>query len=159
ELGVRYMLSGSVRRAGNKVRLLAELADCESGATIWSDHYSGETADLFDLQDELAAKVVATITPQVQEAELRRVLRKRPESLDAYECVLRGLDLFYRFEDDQFVQALPLFNKAIDVDPSYATAYALAADWHSVHIGQGRSADVIADIQEVERLSKKALTL
>jgi adenylate cyclase len=159
ELRVRYMLSGSVRRAGNKVRLSAELADCESGATIWSDRFSGEAGDLFELQDELSARVVATIAPQVQEAELRRVLRKRPESLDAYECVLRGLDLFYRFEDDQFVQALPLFEKAMALDPTYATAYALAADWHSVRIGQGRSADSIADFQEVERLSRLALTL
>ncbi len=102
---------------------------------------------------------MATITPQVQEAELRRVLRKRPENLDAYEYVLRGLDLFYRFEDDQFVQALPLFKKAIELDPSYATAYALAADWYTVRVGQGRSADQIGDYREVERLSRKALTL
>jgi adenylate cyclase len=159
DLRVRYMLSGSVRRDGDKVRLSAELADCESGATIWSDRFAGEAADLFELQDELSARVMATIAPQVQEAELRRVLRKRPESLDAYEYVLRGLDLFYRFEDDQFVQALPLFEKAMALDPTYATAYALAADWHSVRIGQGRSADSIADFREVERLSRLALTL
>jgi adenylate cyclase len=159
DLRVRYMLSGSVRRDGAKVRLSAELADCESGATIWSDRFAGEAADLFELQDELSARVVATIAPQVQEAELRRVLRKRPESLDAYEYVLRGLDLFYRFEDDHFVQALPLFEKAMALDPTYATAYALAADWHSVRIGQGRSADSIADFREVERLSRLALTL
>jgi adenylate cyclase len=159
ELGVRYMLSGSVRRAGSKIRLWAELADCENGTTIWGDRFAGEAADLFELQDELSAKVVATITPQVQEAELRRVLRKRPESLDAYEYVLRGLDLFYRFEDDQFAKALPMFERAMELDPSYATAFALAADWHSVRVGQGLSADHIADFQEVERLSKHALSL
>lgn len=159
ELGVRYMLSGTVRRAGAKVRLSAELADCDAGATIWSDRFEGAATDLFSLQDELSARVVATITPQVQEAELRRVLRKRPENLDAYEYVLRGLDLFYRFDDDKFVEALPLFERAMEIDPTYAAAFALAADWHSVRIGQGRSADSKADFREVERLSKLALTL
>jgi adenylate cyclase len=159
DLRVRYMLSGSVRRAGDKVRLSAELVDCESGATIWSDRFAGEADDLFKLQDELSARVVATIAPQVQESELRRVLRKRPENLDAYECVLRGLDLFYRFDDDKFLQALPLVERAMTLDTTYATAYALAADWRSVRLGQGRSADQIADYQEVERLSQLALTL
>ena len=116
DLGVRYVLSGTVRRAGNRVRLSAELADCETGSTIWSDRLAGEAEDLFDLQDELSARVVATISPQVQEAELRRVLRKRPESMDAYEYALRGLDLMYRFDDDQFVQALPMFQRAIDLE-------------------------------------------
>ena len=159
ELGVRYMLTGSVRRAGNRVRLSAELADCESGATIWSDRLAGEAADLFELQDDLSAKVVATITPQVQEAELRRVLRKRPESMDAYEYVLRGLDMMYRFDDDQFVQALPMFQRAMELDPTYATAHALAADWYSVCVNQGLSPDPAADFIEAERLSRLALTL
>lgn len=159
DLGVRYLLSGSVRRAGTKVRLSAELADCESGSTIWSDRFAGEAADLFDLQDELSAKVVATITPQVQEAELRRVLRKRPESLDAYEYMLRGLDLMYRFEDDKFAQALPMFEKAMALDPSYAMAHALAASWYNVRIDQGLSPDRPADREQVERLSKLALTM
>lgn len=159
ELGVRYMLSGSVRRAGSKVRLSAELADCESGATIWSDRFAGDADDLFQLQDELSARVVATISPQVQEAELRRVLRKRPESLDAYEYTLRGLDLLYRFEDDQFQQAMPLFRRAMELDPSYATPQALAADWYSIRLGQGLSPDPDADLREAERLSRQALTL
>jgi adenylate cyclase len=139
--------------------LSAELVDCDTSATLWGDRLVGQAADLFDLQDELSAKVVATITPQVQEAELRRVLRKRPESLDAYEHVLRGLDLYYRFEDDQFQKALGMFERAMELDPSYAAAHALAADWHTVRIGQGRSADSISEFREVERLSKLALTL
>jgi adenylate cyclase len=159
ELHVRYMLSGSVRRAGNKVRLSAELADCEKGTAIWSDRVAGEAADLFELQDDLSAGVVATIAPQVQESELRRVLRKRPESLDAYECVLRGLDLLYRFEEDKFMQALPLFQRAMALDPTYAMAHALAAGWHSVRFNQGLSIDPMADMREAERLSKMALTL
>ena len=163
DLRVRYMLSGSVRRqpnaTGDKVRLAAELTDCESGATIWSDRFAGEAADLFALQDELSARVVATIAPQVQESELRRVLRKRPESLDAYECVLRGLDLMYRFDGDRFAEALKMFQRAMALDPTYGTAHALAAGWYSVRINQGLSPDPRADYAEADRLSRLALTL
>jgi adenylate cyclase len=162
ELAVRYMLTGSVRRApeptGNKVRLSAELMDCESGTVLWSDRFSGEAADLFTLQDELSARVVTTIAPQVQESELRRVVRKHPESLDAYECVLRGLDLLYRLEDDPWARALPLFERAIALDPRYATAYALAATCHGERFYEGTSPDPTADHMEAERLSRLALS-
>jgi TolB-like protein/class 3 adenylate cyclase/Tfp pilus assembly protein PilF len=159
DLRVRYMLSGSVRRIGQTVRFSAELTDCESGARIWSDRFAGEATDLFALQDELSARVVATITPQVQESELRRVLRKRPESLDAYECVLRGLDLMYRFDGDRFAEALKMFQRAMALDPSYGTSHALAAVWYSVLINQGLSPDMRADYAEADRLSRLALTL
>jgi adenylate cyclase len=159
ELNVRYMLTGSVRRDGRKVRLSAELCDCESGAAIWSDRFGGEAADLFELQDELSAKVVATIAPQVRATELRRVQRKHPESLDAYECVLRGMDLLYRFEDGKSEQALPLFQRAIQLDPGYATAYALAATCYAERFYQGESPDPIGDNREAERLGRLALTI
>lgn len=163
DLHVRYMLSGTVRRApsptGDTVRLSAELTDCETGARIWSDRFAGEAADIFALQDDLSARVVATIAPQVQESELRRVLRKRPESLDAYECVLRGLDLMYHFESEQFDEARKMFERAVALDPKYATAHALAANWYSMRIHQGRSSDVRADMTEADRLSRLALTL
>jgi len=158
-LGVRYMLSGNVRRNGTNVRVLAELADCENGATIWSDRFRGKGHGLFELQDELSAKVVTTITPQVQEAELRRVLRKRPESMDAYEYMLRGLDLLYRFDGDQFAEARTMFERAIELDPTYATAHALLANWHAVRINQGLSPEPAADFKEAERLSRLALTM
>src|SRR4030095_2731638 len=145
ELAVRYLLTGSVRRDGDRVRLSAELTDCEAGTAIWSDRLAGEAGDLFKLQDELSARVMATIAPQVQESELRRVLRKHPESLDAYECVLRGLDLMYRFDGDRFPEALKMFQRAMTLDPSYGTAHALAAGWYSVRINQGLSPDPRAD--------------
>ena len=158
ELAVRYMLTGSVRRDGGKVRLAAELCDCETGTAIWSDRFAGAAADLFELQDELSARVVTTIAPQVQESELRRVLRKHPESLDAYESVLRGLDLLYRVEEDPWSKALPLFERAMALDPSYATAYALAATCHGERYYEGTSADPRADHMEAERLSRLALS-
>jgi adenylate cyclase len=168
ELAVRYMLTGSVRRApgsaaaGDRVRLSAELCDCETGRVIWSDRFAGDAADLFSLQDELSTKVAATIAPQVHESELRRVLKKHPESLDAYECVLRGLDLLYREEHDAQVpigaRALPLFQRAMALDPRYATAYALAATCHGERFYEGTSPDPRADHLEAERLSRLALS-
>ena len=158
ELAVRYMLTGSVRRDGARVRLSAELADCETGTAIWSDRFAGEAADLFSLQDELAARVVATIAPQVQESELRRCRAKHPASLDAYESVLRGLDLLYRPQADALPQALPLFERAIALDPRYATAYALAATCHGERFYGGESPDPVADHLEAERLSRLALS-
>src|SRR5215831_7040893 len=159
DLRVRYMLSGGVQRAGDKVRLSAELVDCESGQRIWSDRFAGKAADLFALQDELSARVVATIAPQVHESELRRVLRKRPENLDAYECVLRGLDLMYRFEGSQFEDAIRMFERAMALDRNYASAHALAANWYSMRIHQGLSPNSRADYAEADRLSRLALTL
>jgi len=158
ELAVRYMLTGSVRRDAATVRLSAELADCESGTAIWTDRFACAAADLFDLQDELSVRVAATIAPQVQESELRRSRAKHPASLDAYECVLRGLDLLYRVEDDPWSQALPLFERAIALDPGYAAAYALAATCHGERFYEGTSADPTADHMEAERLSRLALS-
>jgi len=162
ELSVRYMLTGTVRRVaspeGDKVRLSAELCDCETGTAIWSDRFAGAAGDLFQLQDELSARVVTTIAPQVQESELRRVLKKRPESLDAYESVLRGLDLLYRVENDPWEKALPLFERAMALEPSYAAAYALAATCHGERFYEGTSRDPTADHLEAERLSRLALS-
>jgi adenylate cyclase len=158
ELAVRYLLTGSVRRDGDRVRLSAELTDCEAGTAIWSDRLAGEAGDLFKLQDELSIRVVATIAPQVQESELRRSRAKHPASLDAYECVLRGLDLLYRQEDDPYTKALPLFERALALDPGYATAYALAATCHGERFYEGTSPDPTGDHMEAERLSRLALS-
>jgi tetratricopeptide (TPR) repeat protein len=140
------------------VRLSAELADCEAGTAIWSDRLEGEAGDLFKLQDELSIKVVATIAPQVHESELRRSRAKHPASLDAYECVLRGLDLLYRHEDDPYTKALPLFERALALDPRYATAYALAATCHGERFYEGSSPDPTGDHMEAERPSRLALS-
>lgn len=158
ELAVRYLLTGSVRRDGGRVRLSAELADCEAGTAIWHDRLEGEAADLFELQDELAIRVAATIAPQVQESEMRRCRAKHPASLDAYECVLRGLDLIYREEKDPYTKALPLFEQALALDPGYATAYALAATCHGERFYEGTSPDPTGDHVEAERLSRLALS-
>lgn len=157
ELSVRYVLSGSVRRAGERIRILAELADSETQTVLWTDKIDGRVSDLFDLQDRLSEKIITTIAPHVREAELRRALRERPENLGAYDFMLRGLDLLYRLTRKEFDLAREMFERAIVLDPSYAAPYALSALWYSIRVGQGWSEDPKADYAAVARFAEAAL--
>lgn len=157
KLDVQYVLSGSVRRRAQRIRTGAELCDTETGAVLWTDSVDGTVDDVFALQDRLSERIVTTIAPHVRQAELRRALRKRPDSLDAYDFVLRGLDLMYRLRRDEFERAREMFQRAIDLDPAYATPYALSANWYSIRVGQGWSEDLVRDYQEVTRLGTAAL--
>jgi adenylate cyclase len=157
DLGVRYVLSGSVRRAQDRIRIAAELSDTESQSVLWSDRIDGRLDDIFDFQDSVAQQIVGIIAPHVREAEIRRVIRKRPESLNAYDCFLRGLDLVYRLKREQFDGALPMFARAIKLDPQYAAPYAYSALWHAIRIGQGWTTDLAADKQAVEYFAEAAV--
>src|SRR5262245_836595 len=157
DLGVRYVLSGIVRRAGERIRITAELADCETQTVLWTDKIDGPAADLFELQDRLSEKIISTIAPHVREAELRRALRERPENLDAYDFMLRGLDLLYRLTRSEFELAREMFERAIALDSSYAAPYALTALWHSIRVGQGWSSDAREDYAAVARFAEAAL--
>ena len=95
ELGVRYVLEGSVRKAGNRVRIAGQLIDASTGAHLWADRFDGELADIFDLQDQVTASVVGAIAPKLEEAEIERAKRKPTESLDAYDYFLRGMAAFH----------------------------------------------------------------
>ena len=157
DLGVSYALSGSVRHAGARMRVSVELAETTGGAVVWASHFDGTTEDLFALQDQIATRVVATIAPQVREAELRRALRKRPESLEAYDCALRALAQIYQLNQEDFAEARVWLDKAIALDPAYAMPYALLAIWHTIRVGQGWSTDIVADNAAVLRLSTAAI--
>lgn len=157
DLSVTYALSGSVRRAGHRLRVAVELAETSHGAVVWANHFDGNSEDLFALQDQIASRVVSTIAPQVREAELRRALRKRPDSMESYDCVLRALALIYRLKSDDFAEARIWLEKAVTLDPGYATPYALLAIWHSIRFGQGWSSDPAADQAEVMRLASAAV--
>ncbi len=157
ELGVSYALSGSVRRAGPRMRVSVELAETTGGAVVWASHFDGMSEDLFALQDQIATGVVGTLAPQVREAELRRALRKRPDSLEAYDCALRGLAQIYLLTPHDFEEAHTWLEKAIALDPAYAMPYALLSIWHSIRVGQGWSRDVAADQAAVLRLATAAI--
>jgi class 3 adenylate cyclase/tetratricopeptide (TPR) repeat protein len=157
ELGVRYICSGAVRRSGNRLRVSAEVADVESRTVIATDRFEGDTSDLFALQDRLTERVLQTIAPHIRQAELLRVRNKRTDSLDAYEYMLRGLDLLYRLDFAEFERALKMFERSISLDEDYAAPYAFTALWHSIRFQQGWSPDGAKDLKSVDEFAAAAL--
>ena len=127
ELGVRYVLEGSVRKAANRVRVAAQLIDAITGHHIWAERYDRECVDIFALQDEITEQIVATIEPQLYIAEYSRVKRKSPESLDAWECTMRAFSHINNRSISDYTVAQELLTKAIEIDPTYAQAQALMA--------------------------------
>ncbi|MFL5239368.1 MAG: adenylate/guanylate cyclase domain-containing protein, partial [Rhizomicrobium sp.] len=124
ELGVRYVLEGSVRKAANRVRITGQLVDTATGAHLWAERFDGGLGDTFDLQDQVTESVVGAIAPAVEKAEIERATRKPTESLDAYDVYLRGLASYNQFGNRQTnKEALRLFNEAIELDPDFASAY------------------------------------
>ena len=130
ELGVRYVLEGSVRKAGERVRITAQLIEAQTGGHLWADRYDGTLADVFDLQDQITANVVAAIEPSVRQAEIERVKRKRPESLDAYDLYLRALPQAGSYTLDGCLSAIDLLDQALEREPDFAEAHGLAAKCH-----------------------------
>jgi adenylate cyclase len=145
ELGVRYLLYGSVRRSGGHLRIGTELSDTETGTVIRADQYDGSLTDLFELQGRIALSVVKTIAPHVRERELVRALRKQPQSLTAYDYFLQALDLLYRMDYESFSRARGLLQRANAHDPSYAPAHAYTALWYVFRVGEMGSSDPRAD--------------
>ncbi len=130
ELGVRYILEGSLRKAATRVRITGQLVDAGTAENLWSERFEGNIDDIFALQDELTSSVVGAIVPQLERAEIERALRKHTEKLDAYDYYLRGMASFHLGNREGMAAALPLFRTAIDLDPDFASAYALAAACH-----------------------------
>ena len=117
ELGVRYVLEGSVRKAGGRVRITGQLIDAATGAHLWADRFDGELADIFDLQDQVTASVVGAIAPRLEQAEIERAQRKPTESLDAYDHFLRGMAGIHGWTREANAAAFASFNRAIELDP------------------------------------------
>ena len=156
ELGVRYVLEGSVRKAGNKVRITGQLIDAGTGAHLWAERFDGGLEDIFDLQDQVTSSVVGAIAPKLEQAEIERAKRKPTESLDAYDYFLRGMAAFHQYSKDLNNEALPLFYKAIELDPNFASAYGMAARCYSQRKGGGWATDRAQDIAETARLARRA---
>jgi TolB-like protein/class 3 adenylate cyclase/Tfp pilus assembly protein PilF len=160
ELGVRYVLEGSVRKAANRVRITGQLVDTATGAHLWADRFDGGLGDIFDLQDQVTESVVGAIAPALEKAEIERAKRKPTESLDAYAFYLRGLARFYQFGNRQASdEALRLFKSAIELDPDFASAYGRAATCHVYAKSSGWISDTASEIAEVTRLAQRAVEL
>lgn len=127
ELGVRYLLQGSVRRSGQRVRIAAQLIDGGSGAHHWAETFDGAVTDIFDFQDLITRRVIGLIEPQLRKAEISRARQKRPDSMDAWDLYVQALPLVYSTSAINHTNAIALLDKAIAIEPDYAPAVALAA--------------------------------
>jgi adenylate cyclase len=127
DLGVRYLLEGSVRKAGARVRITAQLIDAATGHHLWAERFDRDLADIFEVQDEVTSRIVATLAGKLAESERRRARSGQTENLEAYDCVLRGRELWERFTPETNREARRLYEKAIELDPDYARAYASLA--------------------------------
>lgn len=156
-LGVQYVLSGTLRRQGERVRLLVSLADATTGKVLWPYQFIFANAELFDVLDRMVAQVIGIVAPRIRTVEMQRARRMRPESMTAHDHVLRGMDLMSQLRREGFEQAREHFRQALAIEPDYAMALALAGEWHSLWLGQGWSADRAHDQAESLGLSQAAV--
>jgi TolB-like protein len=159
ELGVRYVMEGSMRKAANRVRITGQLIDATTGMHLWAERFEGTLDDLFELQDQVATSVVGAIAPQLERAEIERALRKPTESLDAYDYYLRGMANFHQGSRQAIAEALPLFHRAINLDPSFASAYGMASSCHYWRKMNNWMIDRMQDSAEGARLANRAVEL
>jgi TolB-like protein len=155
ELGVRYVLEGSVRKAANRVRITGQLIDTATGAHLWAERFDGRLEDIFDLQDEVTASVVSAIAPKLQQAEIERARRKPTESLDSYDYLLRGMARVHQWTRHDIDEALKLFYRAIELDPDFTTPHGMAALCLLWRSASGWTIDRTQEIAETTRLARR----
>jgi TolB-like protein len=159
ELGVRYVLEGSVRKAGERLRITGQLIDASTGAHLWADRFEGALAQVFELQDQVATSVVGAIAPRLDMAEIERAKRKPTENLDAYDYYLRGLAIADHVAKEANEETLRLFGKAVQLDPDFALAYARAAQCYAYRKTNGWMTDRAKETAEAGRLARRAVYL
>jgi TolB-like protein len=159
ELGVRYVLQGSVRKGVNQVRITGQLIDATTGAHIWADRFDGSLEHIFELQDRVTTSVIGAIAPKLEQAEIERASRKPTESLDAYDCYLRGVARVYSWTSEATEEALQLFCRAIDRDPDFAAAHAMAAFCYLQRKSSGSMADAEQVAAKAVPLARRAVQL
>ena len=153
ELGVRYVLEGSVRKAASRVRITGQLIDSETGAHLWADRFDGSLENVFELQDQVTASVAGAVGARVDEVEIERARRKPVENLGAYDCFLRGMAKFHELLPESVEQARTLFYRAIELEPEFVPPYAVVTRCHINRKITGRVVDKDADMIEVRRLA------
>jgi len=159
ELGVRYVLEGSVRKAANRLRISGQLIDASTGGHLWADHFDGVLEDVFELQDRVTSSVVGAIAPKLEQAETERAMRKPTESQDAYDCFLRAMAHFHLLTRDSLLEARRLFRRATDLDPNYAAAYGFGVWCVIACLTNGWLADPEREIEEGVRLARRAVAI
>ena len=157
--GVDYVLSGSIRRSSTSIRASTELSDVRSGVSLWAETSEFPLADLFEAQDQLVRHIVSRIAPHIREEELRRAMRRRPESMTAYDLTLRALHLMDYMDKDMFGQAKDVLAQATEDDPQFAMPVAWSVWWHIIWVGQGWSANPDEDFAAASLLAERAIAL
>jgi TolB-like protein len=158
-LGVRYVVEGSLRKAGGRIRITAQLIDAITGTQLWADRYDGSLEDIFELQDQITSNVVGAIPLQLESAEIERTKHKPTNSLDAYDCYLRGMAGMYKWSPAGIAEALRYFYRAIEIDPDYGIAYAMAARCFNVRSVTTPLEFGAEDVAEAQRLCRLAADL
>ena len=156
ELGVRYVLEGSVRKAAGKVRITGQLVDAISGAHIWADRFERDLTDVFALQDEVTVAVVSAIQPKIIQTEIAMAARRRPENLTAYDCWLRAIQQSSLATREGLAEAIRLAHRALELDPGFGGAASLASVFHLNNFVFGYSTDPQFELEEAVRLSRLA---
>jgi len=159
ELGVKYVLEGSVRKAGKQVRITAQLIDATSGHNLWAERYDRELEDIFALQDEITKKILSALQVKLTEGDIARWFEKGTESLDAYLAVLKGREYYYRQDREGNSIARNFFQEALEYDPDYAIAYSHLARTHFMDMWLGSSKDPRASLKQALNLAKKSISL
>jgi TolB-like protein/class 3 adenylate cyclase/tetratricopeptide (TPR) repeat protein len=159
ELGVRYVLEGSVRKSGNRARITGQLIDAATGAHLWAERFDGLLEDIFDLQDRVTSSVIGAILPHLERAEIERAQRKPTESLRAYDYYLRALAASYRFTREANLEMIELTQAASAIDPQFALPHALAIFSFTQRKAFGWSTNIVDEISETRRLAARAIEL
>ena len=159
ELGVRYVLEGSVRRAGDRVRVNAQLIDADADMHVWAERFDRQMADVFELQDDIVASIASTVAPEITLAEIERARGKRPNTLNAWDSYLRAIAAFHRMTQDDIAAAISLLEQAIEVEPEFANAYALLSRCHAQIGARGWVRPVRDAYDESRRFAEKAVRL
>ena len=159
ELGVRYVLEGSVRKAAGKVRIAGQLIDAVTGAHIWADRFERDLTDVFALQDEVTAAVVSAVQPKLLQTEIAIATRRRPENLTAYDFYLRAMPQLYLATHEGVAKAITLAHRALELDPRFGLVAALAGVLHMNNVVFGFAADPQFERKEAIRLLRLALSL
>ncbi len=159
DLGVRYILKGSVRKAGIRVRISAQLIDSESGKQIWAERYDRDLEDVFDLQDEMTENIVGAIEPAITKSEIQRSNFNRPDSLDAWDLCQRGWWHRYRIRREDFIEARRCFESALEVDPDFVSALAGLSDVLSYEVLFSFSDDPEANAGEAIKFARRAIEI
>lgn len=159
ELGARYVVEGSVRKSGSRIRITAQLIDGESGHHIWADRYDRELDDIFTVQDEITQRVAATVAPELEKLEFHRSAAKDPGALDAWDCFLRGMALLHEDSEEGNIKGREMFERAIAIQPGYADAYAGLAYSHNRDILLNFTEDRIVSATKASKFARHAVKL